>query len=472
MKNKLLYIFLLTSTLFIMSCGEDRSGEYQTIIAEDKWIETQMRNIYLWYYDIPAEKSLDFFAKPENFFNTLLSKKSQNGKGDRYSYLETLDSQTKAINRESSYGFDFILIQPVQSPKELIARVIFVLPDSPASKANLKRGDWISKVNGEKLSQANYGYLYNGDQAEFTTAAADTLAKETIWVDSTKVTVTASHSLEDNPFYIDTVYNIGGKNIVYLMYNSFTTGPKDDPYDETYNNQMRSIFAGFKGSNISDFILDLRYNPGGYLSCSQVLSSLLTPADKFGQPYCSLAFNDLNLSMDTTYTFRESLTGGSNLNLNKLYVIVSNLTASASEAVINCLSPYMDVVLIGTKTEGKNVASFPISTSEYPSIILHPIVALVNNSKGESDYYEGIKPKYILDEFSKERSLEELKPLGDTKEFLLKNTISLITTGSMPDIKEETTDKPKETIRRLEMKRVYNSMERKKKNGVLLAPRH
>lgn len=478
MKSKIIYLLLSISTLCICSCGEDRSGEYEARIAEDKWIKEQMDNIYLWYYDMPEESKLDFFKVPEDFFKSLLSTKCQEGKGDKYSYLETIETKSRSIDSESTYGFDFVLFQPSQTPKQMVARVLFVLKDSPAAKAGIKRGNWISGVNGEVLTKDNYGYLYKGAEAEFSLAQVDTIDNTALWKDTANVKVSASQPMENNPFYLDTVYHIGGKNIAYMMYNAFATGPTDNPYDETYNNQMRSIFAGFKGANINDFILDMRYNPGGYLSCSQVLASLLAPADKLGQPYCSLAFNDLNETKDTTYTLREDLTGGNNLNLSRLYVIVTDQTASASEAVINCLRPYMEIKLIGTKTEGKNVASLPIKTEEFPGIILHPIVAIVNNSKGESNYFKGMTPDYELNEADNAKLVDTLQPLGDTNEYLLKNTLTLVTTGSIPGLEteEEEKNETKAILNRQlksQLKYIGNSMDRKKgkRNGVLLTPR-
>ncbi len=449
------YLSIISFTLLICSCGEDRSGEYEALTAQDKWIKEQMDNIYLWYYEMPSDNKLSFFAKPEEFFKSLLYKK------DKYSYLEIVDNSTttKSIDQKSTYGFDFLMFQPTQTPKQLVAHVLFVLRNSPAEKAGLRRGNWITKVNDEVLTNENYGYLYNGETAKFTLATVDTVDNIVLWKDTATIDIAASYQQENNPFYIDTVYHLAGKNIAYMMYNSFSTGATDAPSDNTYNNEMRSIFGKFKSSNVNDFILDLRYNQGGYLSCSQVLSSLLAPADKLGQPYCSLAFNDLNHDKDTTYTLRQDLTGGNNLNLNKLYVIVTNLTASASETVINCLRPYMDVILLGTKTEGKNVASMPISTAMYPEFILHPIVAYVNNAEGKADYADGITPDYILDESANAMLVNPLLPLGDTKEYLLKNTLTLITTGSIPGFedKPESSQSPS-----LHLKYIGNSMDNKK----------
>lgn len=465
MRKRVIYIFSLVATLVFSSCGEDRSGEYLALIEKDQWIVETMRDIYLWYYDIPADDALTFTAAPKDFFPKLLSKQ------DRFSYIELTESTTKSIDNSSTYGFDFLLYTPKGAPKERVARVIFVLPGSPAAEAGLKRGDWITGIHGETLTQSNYGYLYNGGDEELVTATLEVEEDGTlVWNEDKRLQITASRWVENNPFYVDTVYTVGSTKIAYLMYNLFSTGPQDLPGGKEYNDQMRAIFSHFKGSDINDFILDLRYNPGGYLTCSQVLASLLAPADKLGETYCSLAFNQLNIDQDFSLPLDKDLTGGANLNLKRLYVIVTNQTASASEAVINCLRPYMDVILIGTKTVGKNVASEPYSTEKHPGFILHPMVAFVNNSLGEANYADGIKPDYTLDESV---FTETLKELGDTEEIMLRNTIALITEGegAMPDVKLPEETKALSGSKSSALLPVYNSLERKKVNGVLLAPR-
>jgi C-terminal processing protease CtpA/Prc len=52
------------------------------------------------------------------------------------------------------------------------------------------------------------------------------------------------------------------------------------------------------------------------------------------------------------------------LNLNKVYVLTTKATASASELVINCLKSYIDVVQIGDITTGKNVGSITYKPSK------------------------------------------------------------------------------------------------------------
>ena len=142
-----------------------------------------------------------------------------------------------------------------------------------------------------------------------------------IWEETEAVEIEASHHMEDNPFYVDTIYQVRGNKIAYLMYNRFSTGPNDTGNETQYNAQMRSIFAKFKSQEVTDVILDLRYNPGGYLSCAQVLASLLAPESAFGKIFCTLKFNENNATRNEVMILEKSLTGGANMNLKRLYII-------------------------------------------------------------------------------------------------------------------------------------------------------
>ena len=204
--------FFLLTTLFIMaSCGEDRSGEYYALIGENVWIEQIMKEHYLWYDSIPAIKETDYFAEPEDFLQKLVYTKAQNGKGDPYSYIEIKDASDAArsyLQRTSTYGFDFeLMTDPTGISSHVFARILFVLPNSPASEAGLERGNWISAIGKEELTNNNYGYLMEGGN---TTFARESLVFDeegnSSWIATDTVKVAASRPVELNPFYIDTVY--------------------------------------------------------------------------------------------------------------------------------------------------------------------------------------------------------------------------------------------------------------------------
>ena len=137
------------------------------------------------------------------------------------------------------------------------------------------------------------------------------------------------------------------------------------------------------------------------MQCAQALGSFIAPTSALGENFLTLTFNDKTIPQAIHYTL-DAQYADANLNLDKVYILTSNLTASASEALINGLIPYMgseNVVLIGTKTEGKNIAMKAYSNDTY-GLTLWPAVAYVSNADGESNYSQGFTPQYNLNEFN------------------------------------------------------------------------
>ena len=118
-------------------------------------------------------------------------------------------------------------------------------------------------------------------------------------------------------------------------------------------------------------MLDLRYNGGGLVTSAQILAELLAPESALGNTFCYFQYNDIQ-SKTVTYKLEGA---EQNLNLPRLFVLTSNRTASASEAVINGLRPYYDVYLLGEQTEGKNVGSITLNRSDtFPSLTFAPFI--------------------------------------------------------------------------------------------------
>ena len=430
-----LFVLLL---ILLTSCGEDRTGEFYALIEDRMWIEEVMRENYLWAEDMPViEKEDDYFQEPATFFKNMLSKNAMNGKGDKYSYMEETKVENKeetrasTLERTSTYGMEFVLTSdPTGTTAHTFARVLYVLNDSPAQKAGIERGDWISAINEERITSDNYPKLMQGGALSLTRSQIINTENGLGWQVRDVLNMGASVAMEINPFLVNTILEVEGKKIAYLVYNEFATGPKNEGTESVYNEQMKQIFAQFKAQSPDAFILDLRYNNGGFLQCAQALGSLLAPSTTMGKDFVNLTFNAkanppiIRYPFDTEYA-------NANLNLNKIYILTGSQTASASEAVINGLIPYMgaeNVILIGTKTEGKNVAMSSFK-NETHGLTLWPVIAYVSNANNEGEYSEGFEPTYKLNE----NTITQWYPLGNPEEYLLKNTISLITKGTLSD---------------------------------------
>ena len=167
------------------------------------------------------------------------------------------------------------------------------------------------------------------------------------------------------------------------------------------------------------------------MECAQLLSTMLAPANRLNNPWAILKYNSKQVEKNQELALTpELLQSGANLNLSRVYVLTTSATAGAAEMVINCLEPYMDVVVIGGTTKGENVATGTFTNNFYHWTI-HPVVCEVYNSKNESNYATGITPDYSINEFT---DLRYFLPFGNSEEVLLNAALSLIA-GEVPAIK-------------------------------------
>ena len=429
-------ILLALAALLLASCGEDRTYEYVAKTEEAHWIENQMKDIYLYYQDMKEPEMEAYFYPPEEFFPQLLAD------ADKYSYIDVPEEEQTRNNIQAvTYGFDFVLMNdPTGTTTHQVARVLMVIDgdnngNSPAFMAGLRRGDFITQINGENVSTSNAEQLFNGPGATLT-IASPTIDPETgnwTWSNEREITLAAAIAMENSPYYLKKIItpNGTGRKVGYMMYNDFRAGAdENDLTDLTYLNQMPDFFHKCRQQGVTDFILDLRYNQGGQVACAQALASMLAPSDKLGQEFAHLTFNDKRQDLNQTLPLLADY-ADYNLNLDRLFVLTGQYTASASEMMIYCLAPHMEVHVIGTQTVGKNVAMTRID-SPY-GFTMYPVTATVYNCLGQSDYAGGIAPDCPIEELAQPVWFE----LGDQNELLLSTALQWISTGTQPGASTE-----------------------------------
>jgi C-terminal processing protease CtpA/Prc len=467
-------LLILGALVLLCSCevqdilpAPDTTPEEQGV---NGWIEQTMRLYYLWEEEIPESKQLNFAQEADPFFTSLLSRKDgktqSNGTHYFYSSINRKsDSSTKSYMGEAySFGFEYQYYY-IRNLEIYALLTLYVLPGSPAEQAGMKRGDWIVEINDKAVPGDAQSLLDALDTASPVTVSFG-IAKLSDLVSVTEKTLTAA-KVTDNPVFVNKVITYGRHKVAYLVYNHFTAGPTEKTGDEAFNLTLRDAFRDFKAAQPDAFVLDLRYNGGGLVSCAQLLATLLAPASALDDVFCKLTYNGL----DNKYPKQQELmldsklAGSENLNLNTLYVITSQRTASASEAVINGLKPYLknNLIIIGDTTEGKNVGSITFDDEAY-EWELHPIVSRLSNKEGFSDYGNGIAPDIFRDENHTDNTT--YYDLGDSREFILKPILEYIAYGTPLTTKGISDLRPGESP--LPLLPLYNSLDRKKANGVVL----
>lgn len=407
------------------------------------WIYEQMSIYYYWNTKIP--KSPNYSLTPGKFFDSILYKyNATNPDGDRFSWIQ--EDYTELLNSLSGIssdeiGFDYIFVPVDQEKTYYYALVTYAKLGTDALAKGIKRGRFITKINGQNITAQNYRTLFGGTGTK-TLSMADwqynTTEKKYLLSNSPDATISMHKNFAENPVYLDSVYTVEDKKIAYLAYNFFARDKGDDSHD--YDKLLMTKLEGIKAKGATEMVLDLRYNSGGAVSSAIALASALvknrsTSNVLVTSEYNPIVHTELQREYGSNYNkeyFVDKITKGSTtvatvpaLNLNRLYVLTGNYTASASEFVINGLKPYMDVFLIGETTYGKNVGSITIYEKNDPKNKwgMQPIIVKYLNSKGQSDFTAGFTPNYEIDEF------EDLflYQFGDTNDPLLGKAISLIT---------------------------------------------
>ena len=360
---------------------------------------------------------------------------------DRFSFFNEdyriLTQSLSGINK--SNGLKFGLINP-SGTNDIYGYVRYIIAGSDASTKNIDRGDLFTGVNGQALTLDNYRDLLFGDNTENYTLNMANFQNDEVTPNSEEVALTKLEGLQENPIFLDKIFEIQGKKIGYLVYHQFL-----DEYDE----ELNSVFGRFKSAGVTDLVLDLRYNPGGSVNTTVLLGSMIHGTNT-NDVFLKAKWNDKYLQVlaergsEVRRFFKDKTPGGAGINtlgLNKVYVLATQGSASASELVINGLDPYMDVIHIGDTTRGKNEFSLTLVDDRESNLgpyvfnptrvnkinknnewAIQPLAGRNENSDGFSDYTTGFEPDFPLKE-----DLANLGVLGDLTEPLLAKAIEQIT---------------------------------------------
>ncbi|WP_418587265.1 S41 family peptidase [Phocaeicola sp.] len=429
-KNPIYFILsLILTTAFFSSCGEDRSGEYYALIGSKTWIYETMQQNYLFYEDLPAEEDLDFFDKPADFLESVASDKDKKN-GVTFSHVDSVKT-TRVQSNYPTYGIEGTLVRGTDG--DYYYTILYVQSESPASEAGLQRGDHICTVNGIKLSSSNYTEYIQAPTKTYTYRIARKGSNAT--PDTLEVAMPQPRIIEEpSVFLTRNLTTSNGKKVFYIMYNSFEVTEEAD---------LIAKFAEGLATSPNDIVLDLRYNPGGYVSTALLLSTILAPSNAMGQNCFNLIYND-KLDKVESYAFDPALLQGiSNASYDHLYILTTGNTASASEIVINCLRPYVGEKLlqVGENTFGKNVAQSLFTNASYPQLEFWLTTAYISNSQNYYDYYtDGLKPDYELSE-DVEGYLGEL---GTEQDALMNAVLQHIENGTFPSTETPDTETPQE----------------------------
>lgn len=443
----LAFLFFILMTMLFCSCkktapfieGKEDNLEKQAILNNLDSIYLYAKQIYLWNEQLPSQERFipgRFYEanadelkayKQEIFEFSRFPMNSLTGKPYEYNTLESslpkystivknAASGAKANMAESSgykinsgFGLSF-------HHSALGTRILYVDLNSPAGKSGLKRGDRVTAINGQGFDNET------AFSALWKTALSQSFIKlNTIDRNGKPREVRLLDGIfEINPVLKHQLINVGEKKIGYIAYSSFT----DEANSEKY---LEPVLTSFGHAGVSELIVDLRYNGGGYQNAVVYFANQLVPAKWDQKLMLTEHYNQTMRDGRAEMLRHQILRGGDNTpiyidgrvatlndidysvkantvlfekqgqlrDLKTIHFIISEYTASASELLINVLKPYLNVKLIGASTQGlqqvrsygKPVGFFDIDINKYKMFIS---MYQLRNAIGEGDYFDGL----------------------------------------------------------------------------------
>ncbi|MBB66535.1 peptidase [Alteromonas sp. KS69] len=444
-----------SQSTFIAQCESPRTGidpftgsaypdSQGSALDEKLWLRSWTNDTYLWYDEVDDND-------PENFsviayFDQLKTNEltpSGTAKDNFHFSQDTAEyNELSQSGVSSGYGFDWEFVANT-SPRELVVR--FTEPDSPAALANVPRGASLITVNGIDFVNDNTQAGVDALNAALFPESAGTITNfefELIDGSSLAVDITSS-DVSVTPVQNVSVLDTENGKTGYFQFNTFIRTAQDGLID---------AFDLFVDENVTELVIDLRYNGGGLLAlASQVSYMVAGPSQTNNAIFETTRFNDKS---GTT----NPVTGGTvqatpfysneidynagvltstllpSLSLTRVYVITTGSTCSASEAVMNALrGVVVEVVQIGSTTCGKPYGFYPTDNcgETYFTIQFQGV-----NNKGFGDYADGFMPVAspsfdfelpgcdVEDDFT--------ASLGDPEEAMLAAALEYSATGSCP----------------------------------------
>ncbi|GHB68146.1 peptidase S41 [Psychrosphaera saromensis] len=380
------HLLMIFSTLVLSSCSDDSDSQASqfdnlftssncSVSGANDQLFSLLQEKYFWNEGLP--KSIDSNAY-DSLSDALYELRDEK---DRFSFVLTYEEYEDYANSVFfGYGFGHEITQGNDG-----LRIKYVFEEGSAAQNGLQRGDIITKVGDDLVSDlvaqviagtTTFSDIFGPNEDGYSVEVTFVKPDSTVVVaDFSKGSIVANTVMasETKELTIDGE----SKNVAYMVFDSFK---------ESSQTEINTAFTQFKTDNVDEMILDLRYNGGGLISVANQLSSQIGGYNVEDEIFLSYQFNENQSSKNESILF--SLGQGiEQLNLDKLVVLTTESSCSASELVINALDPFLDVTIVGDTTCGK-----PIGMS--PELVCDHVIYAINfqtmNAVGFGDYFDGL----------------------------------------------------------------------------------
>jgi len=360
-------------------------------IDESDIVRALYKDEYLWR-DLavdrakpPAERNspLDWWTRPE------IDRFSSAGYGSLRAW----------VDREETVGTGLLVASEGRT-----ATVVFAPEGSPGHALGIRRGDRLLLEREDPPAGAEAPRkrrrVETIDYPLETTVASRDGAERKVKVET--------RTLRERRVIRAATLDAGGQPVGYVALLGF------DPAGER---EFIEAIAAFRAKGVRALVVDLRYNPGGYVHSAAGIAGAILGERGRGQVFATTHHNPRYRDRDRAYPFRIPAAGG--LAPDRLVVITSGETCSASELLVKSLEPYLPVATVGATTCGKPVGSRIFESGKWTYAL---ISFATRNARGEGGYFDGLPPTCAAPD-------DVTRELGDSAEASLREALRYIETG-------------------------------------------
>lgn len=313
------------------------------------------------------------------------------------SYLDAKDF--KYMNEQTSGKFGGLGIEITM--EQGVVKIVSPIDDTPAFKAGLKPGDYITNIDGETI----IGMTLN--------EAVDKMRGKP----GTKVKLTIRR-VNEKPFDVtlkreeiktqSVKSDIKDDSVLYIRIGSFS-----EDVDKDIKKAFEKAKKGRK-EPLKGIVVDVRNNPGGLLDQAVAVSGLFLDQ---GEVVSTRARNEED-------TIRYSAKGKDITGGMPVVVLINNGSASASEIVAGALQDHKRAVILGEKSFGKGSVQTVVPLGDYGAMRL--TTARYYTPSGRSIQATGIEPDITVhpakvEEFTNEYGFSEAEYTNALKNETINN---------------------------------------------------
>jgi Periplasmic protease len=375
-----------------------------------------MTDIYYWSTQVPTGIDRESFTTLEEYFEALLAPK------DRWSWMTDGPSWLNSeAGISTTYGMS--LAQATEHYNDYNIMVRYVYPGSPMSENGVERGYELTHLNDipvmDLVGNQTFNTVLNRATNKFTYKDRQGVSFS---FNATQREINTHSYLSEPKVFTSTDFPGLPYSVGYFHYRTFNNNMEDD---------IRYAMNIFYNAGIKELILDLRYNSGGSIPTAALLASYIAPPTANGKIFAKRRHNRRYSQWDNIEaTISKIERNAHSLNLDRVIILTTNASASASEMIIAGLDPLMEVVQVGRSSNGKPcgmyLSAYPENNFTNPTYVFYPICFYSVNSVGFGEYEDGLVPDY-------ERYDDLYHDFGIEEDFV-KASLTFISTGTMPSL--------------------------------------